>query len=144
SRTLRALEMTGAHLMSSTHMNVSRGLVAVVEDDASLNSALGRLLQAAGFGVRLYEAGTALLEDPDASAMQCFVLDVHLPDMSAFELYRRVAAAGAARPTVFITAHDDPHNRRLAMRLGADYLAKPFENSLFLRTVARMIDTSIK
>lgn len=128
--------------MGSKYIDASCRFIAVVEDDVSLNNALGRLLKAAGFNVRLYETAGALLDDSDVGTTQCFVLDIHLPDMSAFELHDRLAAAGAIAPTVFITAHDEPHNRRLAMRRGAGYVAKPFENQSLLDAIARAVSVS--
>jgi FixJ family two-component response regulator len=122
--------------MGGACMNEPRGFIAVVEDDVSLNQAIGRLLHAAGFHARLFETGWSLLEDADVRTMRCFVLDVHLPDMSAFELQRRLSAAGVTAPTVFITAHDDPRNQREARKLGASYLTKPFANRSLLDAVA--------
>ena len=56
--------------------------IIIVEDDCSVNLAVSRLLQAAGFGVRSFTSGNAVLADDEAREADCIVLDVHLPDMN--------------------------------------------------------------
>jgi FixJ family two-component response regulator len=88
--------------------------ITIVEDDGSVILAVSRLLEAAGFHTRCFQSAGALLSDRDAYKADCLVLDVHLPDMTGFELQRRLAAAGSTTPVVVITAHDDAMHRRAA------------------------------
>lgn len=112
--------------------------ITIVEDDGSLNLAVSRLLEAFGFTTRSFTTAAALLADPAAYAADCLVLDVHLPDMTGFELQRQLAAAGSTMPVVIITAHDDAMHRRAALEIGAyAYLIKPFSSSSLLDAVNR-------
>ena len=112
--------------------------IIIVEDDFSVNLAVSRLLEAAGFGVRSFTSGGALLADTEARKADCLVLDVHLPDMNGFDLQRRLAAAGSTAPVVIITAHDDPMHRRAARDIGAfAYLTKPFSSMRLVDAVTR-------
>jgi FixJ family two-component response regulator len=111
-----------------------RGLVAVIEDDVSLNRALLRQLRAAGFRTRSFRSGEEVLAAQGHIA-DCFVLDIHLPDMTGFELLYQL---GTTRPIIVITAHDDPLHRRAASDLRAiAYLTKPFRRDALLDAVAR-------
>ena len=66
------------------------------------------------------------------------VLDIHLGGMSGLELRRRLLAAGATIPVVFITAFDDEATRKEACALGyVDYLQKPFEASRLIGALER-------
>ena len=102
-----------------------------------MNLAVSRLLEAAGFGVRSFTSGGALLADAEAHNADCLVLDVHLPDMNGFDLQRRLLAAGSKAPVVIITAHDDAMHRRAARDIGAfAYLTKPFSSLSLVNAVS--------
>ena len=112
--------------------------IIIVEDDGSVNLAVSRLLEAAGFNTRCFTSAGALLGYDKAGDADCLVLDVHLPDMTGFDLQRRLAAAGSTTPVVVITAHDDPMHRRAAHDIGAyAYLTKPFSGASLLDAVSR-------
>lgn len=113
-----------------------RGLVAVIEDDVSLNMAILRQLRAAGFRTRSFRSGQEVLAAHGHIA-DCFVLDVHLPDMTGFEL---LCQLGTTSPIVVITAHDDPLHRRAASDIRAiAYLTKPFARDALLEAVTRAV-----
>jgi FixJ family two-component response regulator len=101
-------------------------IIVLVEDDASMCQALERILHAGGFTAVSFASGEEALE-ADAAA-DCLVLDIHLPGMTGFELYRRLTLAGKELPVIFITARDEPALRDEAERLGGagSYLLKPF------------------
>ena len=114
--------------------------IIIVDDDSSVNVAVSRLLEAAGFGVRSFTSAGALLADEQARDADCLVLDVHLPDMNGFDLQRRFAAAGSHAPVVVITAHDDAMHRRAARDIGAfAYLTKPFSSLMLVDAVTRAV-----
>ena len=116
-------------------MQSHRGTVFVIEDDPSLNQAVGRLLEAAGYDARLFPSAEALLEDATVGEAQCFVVDVHLPGMSGFALQRHLASSGLHAPLILITAHDDSAHRKLAEEIGATYLRKPFSSTSLIQVV---------
>ena len=110
--------------------------ILIVEDDPSVNLAVCRLLEAAGFKTRGFVSASALLADRGAQEADCLVLDVHLPEMTGFDLQRRLAASGFKAPVVVITAHDDPMHRRAAREIGAyAYLTKPFSSLSLVEAV---------
>jgi FixJ family two-component response regulator len=112
--------------------------IIIVEDDSSVNLAVSRLLEAAGFDVRSFMSAGALLADAHACDADCLVLDVHLPDMNGFDLQRKLVATGFTAPVVVITAHDDAMHRRAARDIGAfAYLTKPFSSLSLVDAVSR-------
>jgi FixJ family two-component response regulator len=119
-------------------MHENRGKIVIVEDDAGLNRAVVRLLQAAGFQSFSFESAEGLLASNVASLADCFVLDVHLPGISGVELRAKLDDAGIARPVIFITAHDDPETRK-STNNAASCLTKPFTG----RTLIQAIDTAM-
>lgn len=120
-------------------MKEHHGLVAVIEDDVSLNMAILRQLHAVGFRTRSFRSGQEVLAVHGRIA-DCFVLDIHLPDMTGFELLRQL---GTQNSTVVITAHDDPLYRRVAKQVHAiAYLTKPFAGEDLLDAVRRAVAAS--
>jgi len=113
-------------------------LVSVVDDDASLLRALGRLLRAAGFTVEAFTSAEQFLDSEHRVPPRCVVLDVRLSGMTGFELHERLLAAGTPPPVIFITAHDDVATRERARRAGAvQYLRKPFEDDALIEAIHR-------
>ncbi len=95
-----------ALLMCSTIVSTKH--VAIVEDDASANRALARLVRSAGYAPSSYYSAESFLADSARSSFACLLLDIQLTGMSGLDLQRRLRAEGDPLPIIFITAHDDP------------------------------------
>ena len=105
-----------------------------------MSQAIGRVLQAGGFESVSYASAEAALEAGVAAA-DGLILDIHLPGMSGFEMYRCLAFAGQALPAIFITARDEPAVREEAVGLGGagSYLPKPFSAADLLNALKRAL-----
>ena len=111
--------------------------IVVVEDDAHMNQALGRLLKVAGFEVLAFTSPEDLLASGAAGRAGCLIFDIQLPGISGFELLRRVREGGAVAPVIFITAHETEDGRQRACDVGAaGYFTKPFERKALLAAIA--------
>ena len=111
-------------------------LVVVIDDDASVRTALKDLIESVGVEVRLYPSARAFLEPgiPDGTA--CLVLDVRLPEMSGLKVQEELARTGVCVPIVFVTGHSDVAMAVRAMKAGAvDFLTKPFQSQDLLDAV---------
>ena len=65
----------------------------------------------------------------------CLVLDVHMNEMSGFELQERLAV-----PVIFITSHDDAVTRTRIEKSGANgHLWKPFDEHAVLSAIRRAV-----
>jgi FixJ family two-component response regulator len=101
-------------------------IVFLVDDDASIRSALRRGLAAEGFRVRAYESADTFLGEHDPKQPGCLVADVTMPGMSGLELQSLLAARGCARPIIFVTGRGSIPMSVQAMRAGAvTFLPKP-------------------
>jgi FixJ family two-component response regulator len=116
--------------------------IVVVEDDASMSQAIERILRAGSFAAAMFVSAEAALEADAAATADCLVLDIHLPGMSGFELYRQLALSGKELPAIFITAHDERAVREEAERLRAkSYLPKPFSGRALLDAVTQALSS---
>ena len=111
-------------------------VVYVVDDESGLRKALTRLLQSEGYTVESFASAQDFLAGPAADRDGCLVLDVAMPGIDGLELQRRLTAAGARLPIIFLTGHGDiPMSVRAIKAGAADFLAKPVDESDLLRAV---------
>ena len=120
-------------------------LVFVIDDDASMRDAIGRLLHATGLTVRTFGSAREFLSTrlPDVPA--CVVLDVRLPGLSGLDLQREMVERGIHVPIIFITGHGDIPMSVQAMKAGAvEFLTKPFRDQDLLDAVRSGIQVDRK
>jgi FixJ family two-component response regulator len=115
-------------------------LLAVVDDDADVRVALTRLVSSAGFAVETFASGAEFLHSIEDHEPDCVVLDLHMPEMSGFDVQGALAIGHAAVPVVVITGHDTPESRARAVQLGAKvYLCKPVNDEALLAAIGDAI-----
>jgi FixJ family two-component response regulator len=116
--------------------NLTREAVVVVEDDASVRTAVKELIESVGLKVRLYASAGDFLETHIPDATSCLVLDVRLPEVSGIKVQEELSRAGAYVPIVFISGYADVAMAVRAMKAGAvDFLTKPFRSQDLLDAV---------
>ncbi len=113
-------------------------VVHIIDDDASLRSALDSLFRSTGLATRQYESVSAFMDAAPANdAAGCLVLDVRLPGMSGLDFQQKLEELGVRLPAVLMTGHGDIPMSVRAMKAGAiDFLAKPFRDQEMLDAVA--------
>jgi two-component system, OmpR family, response regulator len=101
--------------------------ILLIEDDPSLCRGLAATLGAEGYSVDVAYDGEGGLQMALDEPYALILLDVGLPDMSGFELLRRLRRAGDKAPVLMLSARDTVADRVNGLDLGADdYLLKPF------------------
>ncbi|MCP3393654.1 response regulator [Bradyrhizobium sp. CCGB12] len=119
-------------------MTNTRFTVFLVDDDASVLTALSRLLRTRGYEVRAFASPHAFLAEHDASIPGCAVFDVSMPDLDGLELQQELTTGGSQRPIIFLTGRGDIPTSVRAMRAGAiDFLTKPVRDVDLLAAIAR-------
>ncbi|MCK1385010.1 response regulator FixJ [Bradyrhizobium sp. 21] len=107
----------------------TKGHVYVIDDDAAMRDSLNFLLDAAGFGVTLYDNAQSFIDALPGLAFGCVVSDVRMPGLDGIELLKRMKAEHSPFPILIMTGHGDVPLAVEAMKLGAvDFLEKPFED----------------
>jgi len=114
--------------------------IVVVDDDVDMNNALKRLLNAAGYCVNTYTSAEDLLAVGIKDVTACLVLDVHLPGLSGFELWRELKNSGVNLPVIFITAYDEPEFFEQVREAGAiASITKPFTGDDLLSAIDKAL-----
>ena len=116
-------------------------LVAVVDDDDSIRSAVQDLLDAVGLQAQGFATAEAFLESGKQQETACLIADICMPGMSGLELQAHLKAERCRIPIIFITAHGDEKMRLQARREGAvEFLSKPFDNEVLLDNVRAALE----
>jgi len=116
-------------------------LVHVVDDDASMRSALESLFDSVGLQTETYATAKYFLSAHLTDRLGCIVLDVRLPDVNGLEFQGRLVQIGVGIPVVMMTGHGDIPMSVHAMKHGAiDFLAKPFRDQDMLDAVLTAIE----
>jgi FixJ family two-component response regulator len=111
-------------------------LIAIVDDDDSMRSALHGLLKAVGLHAQAFASAEEFLKSGQQHQVACLIADIRMPGMSGLELQAKLNAERCRIPTIFITAHGDAKMRMQALRAGAvEFLAKPFNDEALLESV---------
>ena len=123
----------------TTHEPNTR-VVAVVDDDESIQSSLPKALQSVGLRAMSFVSAEEFLSSGRLDEVGCLITDLRMSGMSGLELQARLAQDGRRIPIVFITAYGDARERARAMRAGAmAFLDKPFDDDLLLNLVCQII-----
>jgi FixJ family two-component response regulator len=116
-------------------------LVAIVDDDRSVQSALKDLMESAGLEARCFGSAEEFLEPDQRNQTGCLVADIRMPGMSSLELQAKLKAEGSHIPIIFITAHGDAKTKMKAMKAGAvEFLSKPFDDEVLLQKVRHALN----
>jgi FixJ family two-component response regulator len=116
-------------------------LVAIVDDDDLMRSALEGLLKAVGLPARAFASAEEFLKSGQQHQTACLIADIRMPGMSGLELQATLNAEHCRIPTIFITAHGDARMRMQALRAGAvEFLAKPFDNEVLVASVRAALE----
>jgi Response regulator len=117
--------------------------IVVVDDDASMCQAIGRLLLTAGWKIVTFPSAEAFIDSTSYGQSDLLILDMELPGISGLELKRRMVNSGIKVPVIFITGHDHPLLRTQAEIAGAmAYFIKPFQGDQMLAAVRRNLSAA--
>ena len=116
--------------------------VFVVDDDVSVRESLELLISAAGWQPLTFESAKEFLAQPRHSGACCLILDVALPGLNGLELQEQIRER-TDMPIIFITGHGDIPMSVRAMKAGAvEFLTKPFNDDVLLRTIQQCVARS--
>jgi FixJ family two-component response regulator len=126
--------------------DLSKSIVAVVDDDPRVRESLESLIASAGLTARVFSSAEDFLGGGHLAAAGCLITDVRMPGLDGVTLQRHVRSVRPDLPVIFITAHHDDEVERRAVAEGAAcFLRKPFDAGELLRaTRAALSESSTK
>ena len=117
--------------MSRTHC-----MIYVIDDDASVRRAFGRLLRSADFDVEVFASPDEFLRSARQTQNACILVDIRMPGSTGFGLMERLAAEKIRLPVIVVSASDDEQIREHARHLGAvSFFRKPVDDQALLDAI---------
>jgi DNA-binding response OmpR family regulator len=114
-------------------------LILIVDDEQLITESLSYSLKREGFDVVSVADGISAIQAVETHKPDLVVLDLMLPDISGFEVCRRLRTFTAI-PVIMLTARSEEIDRVLGLEVGADdYLAKPFSFRELLARIQAML-----
>ncbi|MDB5743104.1 MAG: two component transcriptional regulator, winged helix family [Polaromonas sp.] len=102
--------------------------VLLIEDDASMQTALQRALRRRGMEIFACTDGRLALAQWMAVQPDVAVLDLSLPGLDGLQVLAQARRQGLATPVLILTARGTVGDRIIGLNTGADdYLPKPFD-----------------
>jgi len=110
--------------------------ILIVEDDRTIAESIAFILEQDSFSCQWFNNGRDTLDYIENNEVDLMLLDVGLPDMSGFDVLRKVRIKSDL-PVIIISARDDESDQVLGLEgLGANgYITKPFSPRLVVAHV---------
>lgn len=101
--------------------------ILLVEDDPAVAASLIDGVGREGYALHWEASGLAGLAHARSEPPHLVILDVRLPDISGFDVCRRMREESMRQPILMLTVQSDEVDKVLGLELGADdYLTKPY------------------
>lgn len=114
--------------------------VLVVEDEPDIQLGLKYNLEHEGYEVDTSGNGREGFEKAIKNKYSCLILDVQLPEISGFDICRKLRENNIKTPIIMLTGKTDTFDKVLGLELGADdYMTKPFEVRELLARIKAVI-----
>lgn len=120
--------------------------ILIVEDEPSLIFTLEDTLENEGYETFIAEEGQEALKIVKNEEIDLLILDLMLPDISGFEVCKKIREEDYSFPIIMLTAKDQEIDKVTGLNIGADdYMTKPFGvKELLARIQARLRRVSIE
>jgi len=101
--------------------------ILLVEDEPNMQRGLRDNLEFEGHDITIQGDGSSGLQALLRESFDLVILDVMLPQLSGFDVLRKVREKGIQTPILMLTAKSEEIDKVLGLELGADdYVTKPF------------------
>lgn len=126
-------------LKSRCHMQT----ILVIDDDENLRDTIGVLLEREGFKAIFAADGRSGLDKASLGKPDLILADLRLPDISGFEICKRIRTSGIRTPIIVLSAVGEEIDKVLLLEIGADdYVVKPFGTRELLARIRAVLRRS--
>ena len=114
--------------------------ILVVDDEPDTLELVKLVLESAGFEAILVNNGMEALAKIDAEKLDLVLLDIMMPDMDGWDVYRKIKERNSSIPIAILTAKAQNIDKLLGLHVlkADDYITKPFGKNELIRKVRKL------
>ena len=114
--------------------------VLVVDDEPDTLELVKLVLESAGFEAILVNNGMEALAKIDAEKLDLVLLDIMMPDMDGWDVYRKIKERNSSIPIAILTAKAQNIDKLLGLHVlkADDYITKPFGKNELIKKVRKL------
>jgi len=117
--------------------------ILVVDDEKTIRDLIAFRLEFHGHQVEIAQNGTEALEKAHASVPELIVLDVMMPDLTGYEVCRKLKADPKTEQIkiILLTAKGGATDEAEGISAGADgFMSKPFRANVLIAKIDELLD----
>jgi two-component system response regulator VicR len=120
--------------------------VLVVDDEPDTLELIKLVLESAGFETILVNNGMEALAKIDAEKPDLVLLDIMMPNMDGWDVFRRIRERNTSVPIAILTAKAQNIDKLLGLHVlkADDYITKPFGKNELIGKVRKLTGSSYK
>jgi two-component system response regulator VicR len=118
--------------------------VLVVDDEPDTLELVKLVLESAGFEAILVNNGMEALAKIDAGKLDLVLLDIMMPDMDGWDVFRKIKERKPTIPIAILTAKAQNIDKLLGLHVlkADDYITKPFGKNELIGKVRKLTGSS--
>jgi two-component system nitrogen regulation response regulator NtrX len=114
--------------------------ILIIDDEKEICESIKMILEYEGYHVNYSTSAIQGLKAIEENQISCLLLDIQMPDMSGFEVLKKVKETIPSLSVIIISAHGSIENAIKATRLGAfDFIEKPIDRDKLLISVRNAV-----
>jgi DNA-binding NtrC family response regulator len=114
--------------------------ILILDDEKEICESMKMILDYEGYEANFSTSANEGLKLIEVDPPACLLLDIQMPEMSGFEVLRKVKESSSSISVIIISAHGSVENAVKATRLGAfDFIEKPIDRDKLLISVRNAI-----
>ncbi|MEC2112761.1 two-component system response regulator YbdJ [Bacillus stercoris] len=112
--------------------------ILIVEDDVMIGDLLQKILQREGYCVIWKTDGADVLSV--IQKVDLVIMDVMLPGEDGYQMSAKIKKLGLRIPVIFLSARNDMDSKLQGLKIGEDYMVKPFDPRELLLRMQNMLE----
>ena len=115
--------------------------ILIIDDEKEICESIKMILEYEGYNVNYSTSALKGLNIIEEKQISCLLLDIQMPEMSGFEVLKKVKETTPSLSVIIISAHGSVENAIKATRLGAfDFIEKPIDRDKLLISVRNAVE----
>ena len=115
--------------------------ILIIDDEKEICESMKMILEYEGYHVDYSTSAIQGLKSVEENQVSCLLLDIQMPDMSGFEVLKKVKDSIPSLSVIIISAHGSVENAIKATRLGAfDFIEKPIDRDKLLISARNAVE----